>query len=239
MVDLHTHVLANIDDGASSYEESVSMLKVMCQNGVKYTVATPHFDFSSQNSEEFIEKRNISLEKTKELLKEYDIDVKLLSGCELMFTPQLANENLDQFTIENTDYVLVELSTRYDDPTVLQTFDSLLANGFIPILAHVERYSYLISNSERLVEMINKGVLIQVNTKSLNSKKYPFIKAMFKHNLVHLIGSDCHNMSNRYPDLRKGLAPDYVYSNMQMVIENSVITVNKPSKLIRLLGKYI
>lgn len=238
MVDLHTHILPYIDDGSSSYEETISMLKLMENQGVQTVVATPHFDLSAQDINEFIEKRNESLEITKRHIKENDINIKLLSGCELMFTPQLAHIDLDPFTIENTDYVLIELSTRYDDPSVSHTLEAILAKGFIPILAHVERYSYLINNSKRLVDLINRGILTQVNASSIANDNYPFMNAMMKHSLVHLIASDAHNMSNRRPNINRDMVTDNIYQNMDKVINNELLSVDNPTKLIAILNRY-
>ncbi|NLL75013.1 MAG: hypothetical protein GX233_04505 [Erysipelothrix sp.] len=239
MVDIHTHVLANMDDGASSYEESLQMIKMMELSGIKNVVATSHFDVSKQDIEEFLLKRSESLNATRQILVDQNINVTLLSGCELMFTPQLAHVDLAPFTIENTDYVLIELSTRYDNPSLLQTFELIIGNGFIPILAHVERYSYLISDSSRIVELINQGVLMQVNVKSIDNEKYPYIKSMFKNNLIHLIASDAHNMKNRAPNLRKELVSESIYKNMNAVISNRLIEISQPSKLKKIFGKYI
>lgn len=122
---------------------------------------------------------------------------------------------------------------------ILQTFELIIGNGFIPILAHVERYSYLISDSSRIVELINQGVLMQVNVKSIDNEKYPYIKSMFKNNLIHLIASDAHNMKNRAPNLRKELVSESIYKNMNAVISNRLIEINQPSKLKKIFGKYI
>lgn len=238
MVDLHTHVLPNIDDGSSSYEETLAMLNLMETHGIRTVVATPHFDLSKQDITEFIDKRHETLETTKKYISENGSKINLLSGCELMFTPQLANIDLDLFTIENTDYVLIELSTRYDDPSVLQVFEAIIAKGFIPILAHVERYSYLVNDSSRIVEMINRGVIIQVNAKSIDNKNYPYINAMMKHSLVHLIGSDAHNMKNRMPNVKRNMVAKEIYDNMGKVVNNKLLSVNSPTKIYKFFNKF-
>ncbi len=228
-----------MDDGSSSIEETLAMLNEMEKNGVTTVVATPHFDLSKSDLTEFIKNRKESYDKVIKALETSNISIKILLGAELMYTPQLANQNLDDLVIQGTDYVLIELSTRYDDPSVVRTLNSIVASGYIPILAHVERYSYLINDSQRLVDLINHGVISQVNSKSINNEKYPFINAMIKRNLLHLIGSDAHNMGKRNPDLRGDLVPEEIYQNMKNVVSNKDVRIDKPSKLKRIFNNYL
>lgn len=239
MVDLHTHILPFMDDGSASIEETIAMLTEMKRNGVTTVVATPHFDLSQSDLKEFLSRRTDSYSLIMKALENSNLEMKVLLGAELMYTPQLANQDLDNLVIQGTDYVLIELSTRYDDPSVVRTLNSIIASGYIPILAHVERYSYLINDSQRLVDLINQGVVMQVNTKSIGNDKYPFINAMIKRNLVHLIASDAHNMTKRNPDLRGDLVPDFIYNNMSRVIRNEDLVISKPSKIKRFLNKYL
>lgn len=228
-----------MDDGSASIEETIAMLTEMKRNGVSTVVATPHFDLSQSDLKEFLSRRTDSHSLIMKALENSNLEMKVLLGAELMYTPQLANQDLDNLVIQGTDYVLIELSTRYDDPSVVRTLNSIIASGYIPILAHVERYSYLINDSQRLVDLINQGVVMQVNTKSIGNEKYPFINAMIKRNLVHLIASDAHNMTKRNPDLRGDLVPDFIYNNMSRVIRNEDLVISKPSKIKRFLNKYL
>lgn len=238
MVDLHSHVLPLMDDGATSLEMTYEMLSCMVGDGVSCAVATPHFDFKTQDKNEFISKREASLKLVRDMIVDKNLSIKVLSGVELMYSPQLANEDLDPFTIEGTDYVLIELSTQYDDPSVFSTLRSIVANGYIPILAHVERYTYLIEDSQRLVDLVNLGVITQINCGSINNERYPFVQALFKHNLAHLIASDAHNMGKRKPNLRKDLVDNKIYRNSNLVIDNDLVDMAKPSKIKKLFNKY-
>ena len=240
MVDLHTHILPHIDDGASSFEEALDMLKLMIENGVTTVVATPHFNFEKNDIDEFIHKRKDSMVELKTLSNEDNLPIRILSGAELMFTPNLDNYDLNEFTIEETDYLLIELSTRRNEPDLESTLSAIIANGYIPILAHIERYSYLIQNSQRLVELIDMGVIMQINAKSLYSKKdYPFIKKMMSNNLVHIISSDAHDMQKRKPNMKLcELEPKFI-DNQCKIIENKIIDVNKSKKMILVFGRYL
>ena len=238
MVDIHTHILPFIDDGASSYEESLEMLRVMVSNGVKKVVATPHFDFETDNLDDFLSKRSEVYTELVNRVSNSKIDIEILLGCELMYTPALSSMDLSPFSINNSDYVLIELSTRYDDPSLYSTLNSVISSGYIPILAHVERYSYLINDSNRLVELVNLGVLTQVNTSSHGNDRYPFVQALFKHNLTHLIASDAHNIERRLPDLRISLVGGKILKDMYKVINNDLVDTGKVSKIKKLFNKY-
>lgn len=239
MIDLHTHILPNIDDGASSYEEALKMLSMMIKNGVKTVVATPHFDFENNNINDFLLKRKESLVQLKFEVRNNHLDIKILSGAELMFTQNLGNYDLSDFTIEGTDYLLIELSTIRNEPTLETTLETIMTNGYIPILAHVERYKYLTENSQRLVNLIEKGVLMQINSKSLKSrKKKSLINALKKRNLVHVISSDAHNLSNRKPDLIANEIETQYAEYQKAILSNQLIAIKKPKKVIKTFGKY-
>ena len=238
MVDIHTHILPFIDDGASSYEESLEMLRVMVSNGVTKVVATPHFDFETDNLDGFLSKRSEVYAGLVNRVSNSQIDIEILLGCELMYTPALSSMDLSPFTINNSDYVLIELSTRYDDPSINSTLNSVIANGYIPILAHVERYTYLINHSIRLVELVDSGVLTQINFSSLVNDRYPFVQALFKHNISHLVASDAHHIDKRVANLRKDLISDKILKNMHMVISNELVDTGKVSEIKKLFNKY-
>ena len=238
MIDIHTHILPFMDDGAASYSESLEMLRVMASNGIKKVVATPHYNFASKELENFLEERIEIYDNLVRNAYDSQIDIEILVGCEVMFTPSLSSMDLSKLTINDTDYLLIELSTRFDDPAVHSTLKSIIANGFIPILAHVERYPYLINDSERLVQLINLGVITQVNSCSIDNERYPFVRALFKHNLVHLIASDAHNVSNRVPSLKKSLVDDTICHNLNCVIQNKIFDTRKPSNIRSIFNKY-
>lgn len=231
MVDLHTHILPSIDDGASSFEEALGMLRMMTENGITTVVATPHFDFEKNQKKEFVEQRNGLLLKLQSLVRENKISIEILSGCEIMFTPNLDNYILDDLTIEGTDYLLIELSTRKNEPMLEATLSSIIASGYIPILAHIERYPYLINNSKRLANLVEQGVLMQVN--SYNSKfkrENAIIKKLEKRNLVHIIASDAHNTTDRAPNLIFEEMQSGYIDNQIRIVKNEQIPVKKPKR---------
>lgn len=239
MVDLHTHILPFLDDGAATLEVSLYMLKSMANAGVNHVVATPHFNLATDDLEKFLNERQDSITQVSKLIREENLEIELSAGVELMFSPELANVDLAPFTLGKTDYILIELSTEYDEPSLESTFKKILSKGFIPILAHVERYSYLVNNSQRIVDLISLGCLMQVNVAGITSNRYPHVKAMMKKNLIHLVGSDSHNMTNRKPNLNKNYIPEVYIKNNLSVIRNQDVDVLNAKTLTKVFNKYL
>lgn len=239
MVDIHTHILPNMDDGASSFEEALAMLEMMIDNGVTTAVATPHFNPNEDDINEFIRKRDENFNQLNILIEERRLPINIIKGAEVMYSQAILSMNLDDLTIGDTEYILIELPTRYDDPTFERGMSALLAMGYTPVLAHVERYSYLIDNSQRLVNLINEGVLTQVNAKSINNSKYPYINAMFKRNLVHFIGSDAHGVTKREPNVIPEIVREEIYSNSRKLIRGNIVDNKVPKKIMKIMGIYL
>ena len=237
--DIHTHILPFMDDGAESYEEALEMLRMMESNGVTHVVATPHFSFDKNNQEKFIRNRTEVLKNLRIKVKEENINIAILGSAELMYSSSLHTKDLEDFVIEGTDYLLIELSTRRDHPSLEDTMYRIINMGYIPILAHAERYPYLINKSQRLIDLINMGVLIQVNASSLDDEEnYPYIKAMMKNNLVHLTGSDAHSTNVRKPNLiKEDINPEYAI-NQNKVIRNELLDISKPKTIKKIFNKY-
>ena len=234
IIDLHTHVLHAIDDGAQTIEESLSLLKAQQTSGVECVVCTPHFLYSSQQSYvEFLSKRNRLFDE----LKEKRPEVKLILGTEVLFSIDLLDVNLQPLTLNESRYILIEFSTHYAPNHLVNRMEELLAQGFVPIIAHVERYPYLIQNIDLMIELISRGLLFQVNASTLiNLKHQKLIATLIKQNLIHLIASDCHNLSSRKPNLMEAydvVAQKYGTEVRDYFINNAVSVINDQSVIIK------
>lgn len=191
MIDIHTHIIPNVDDGSQSIETSRRLLELEKENGVTKVFLTPH-----QNA--------MRLEKSK-ILDAFikfkndvsDIDVELFLGSEIYYYDNLINDlkNGTAITMNNSLFVLVEFSTRYDTNIIDKLYD-IIVSGYIPIVAHIERYPYLkFSDYDEIAKM---GARIQVNTKSFHEKGYKkIIKYLLKKNYIDFVGTDCHDLENR------------------------------------------
>ena len=203
MIDIHTHILPHLDDGAKDTATAVAMLKQLRQQGVDTVVFTPHYYGRKSSPEQFIQRRNASFERLKEQIPE-GLTVRL--GAELHFTGlnMPGSDALCRLAIEDTKYILVEFpfTTAWTGALLEKLSDFMRETGYTPIVAHVERYREVKKNPSLVSELIHMGCLIQVNAPAFldrHEKKLAF--ALLKHGFVHCIGSDAHDMQTRSPNM--------------------------------------
>jgi len=195
-VDIHSHLLPKIDDGVQSIQESIAIIKKFKLLGYSKLITTPHIisDFYPNNREIITEK----LYTLQETLKQEEIDISIEAGAEyyvdMNFLSLIEDANLMTFM---KHYVLFETSYT-DKPIILEAIiDGLTSQGYIPVLAHPERYQYLHNNIEEYKKLKAKGVLFQINAKSFSHKTHSSYKIALKLinlGLVDFIGSDAHRM---------------------------------------------
>jgi len=200
-VDIHSHLLPKIDDGVQSIQESISLIKQFKLLGYTKLITTPHVisDYYPNNREIITEK----LYTLQEALKLEEIDISIEAGAEyyvdMNFLSLIEESKLVTFM---DHYVLFETSY-IDKPIILeQVIYTLKEQGYIPVLAHPERYLYLHNNIELYKILKSQGVLFQMNAKSLSDKSkpaYKISKKLIQLGLIDFIGSDAHRMR----DLRK------------------------------------
>ena len=211
MIDIHTHILPFVDDGSKSTENSLKMLCDLSDNGVTDVIITPHYRGS------FVASKSILLEefeKIKELAKE--IPLNLYLGQEIYCNRQAMNllTEGELLTLNGTKYVLLEF--HYHNPTdIVEAVYVAKTRGFIPIVAHVERYEYLdFKDLYEFYEIKNLGGLIQINASSLLKKSNPAyfkrVTKLLKLGLVDFIASDCHDFRPiRIGEVRKLVEKKY------------------------------
>lgn len=187
MIDIHTHILYGVDDGSPNSETSKFLIDEEIKNGVKKIILTPHQNEECKRTIELIER----FESFKNEFKAYNIDFYL--GSEIYYYSNMIDDlkRNELLTINNTKYVLVEFSTEIETDISSIIYD-LKINGYLPIVAHIERYPYL--SLKDYDEIKKNGALIQVNSKSFERKIYnKRLKYLMKKDLVDFISSDCHN----------------------------------------------
>lgn len=201
MIDFHTHILPEIDDGSSSVKESVALLKMLKEQGVNKVLLTPHFYAYSSSAEIFEERRESALTKLLEALSETPVDIEIYLGCEVLYFEELWRvENLNSFCIKGTDYILIEMPFTQWTDTMIRGIEKIIGKGLTPIIAHFERYLPYNGNLSKIYELVEMGALLQMNCDYLNGfftkgKAVKFIKK----DMVAVLGSDCHNIQHRYP----------------------------------------
>ncbi len=205
MIDFHSHILPNIDDGSRSYEESKIILMEAKNMGFDKIISTSHYALNCFETPEY--KREQVIE---ELNQEQNVP-EIFLGSEIFLNYTIVDllEEYKASTINKTHYVLFELPLRHQFPNLKITINKLKENNYIPILAHPERYSVIQKNFNLLLELKDMGVLFQSNYGSILGMyglgaKLTF-KKMLKNNLVDLLGSDVHRPNSIYPKIPKAI----------------------------------
>ncbi len=200
--DFHSHILPCIDDGAKSVEDSITLIKSLVSQGVTDICLTPHFYTSNISTEDFLNKRNESFELLKNNLPS-DLKVNLHLGAEVYITKYLFSSPIDKgICIDGTNYILCEFS--YDKKfreNMLDFLENLIySNSLIPIIAHIERYGWLLKDEKARKELLSMGVLFQTNAISLCDRKFKKkLLKMIANNEISFLGTDAHSMHRNSP----------------------------------------
>ena len=198
MKDIHSHILYGIDDGSKSIDESILLLKEMKKHGVDELILTPHYVENSKYNCNNSNKLKLFKELNKKV-KEENIDIKLYLGNEVFITTKFIDllKKKEIHTLNNSKYLLFEFPLRQVYKNTSEIISELVSNGYIPVLAHPERYEIFRHHPDMLEEYLRKGVLMQCNITSLfnvygrESKKT--LKYFLKKKWITFIGSDTHH----------------------------------------------
>lgn len=199
MTDWHSHILPGIDDGSQSVEESISMLRMLREQGAKRVIATPHFIANNESVENFLERRDEAYAKLKEQLFEGAPEIRL--GAEVAYYSGISRlPDLKRLCIEGSKCLLLEMPMAKWTEYIIKEVEELAHRGKINlVLAHVDRYRCLEDARiwERLCE---SGCIMQVNASSvLGFTTRPRILKRMRNESIHCVGSDCHNLTTRAP----------------------------------------
>lgn len=209
MYDIHSHILPGVDDGPSDIEESVRMACMAEQAGMDGIVCTPHY---IEGRYDYGASHNLALlDSLRRLLVQRGINIKLFAGNEVFFTYDIINllERQEIATINNSRYLLIEMPV-YCKPVFMDDIIfKLRLKGLVPIVAHPERYEWIMNNSENLADLIRKGCLAQLNMSSINGFYGKSVKKaskmLLKEGLIHLLGSDSHSTDSGYRQFAKSM----------------------------------
>ncbi len=201
MIDIHTHILPNIDDGANSVSTSAELLRMEAEQGVKEIVFTPHY-YGTKTVDEFLALRKTARESIDEYIPR---GMKVRMGAEVLITGvnDPTDETLCALAIEGTKCVMFELpfSSHWSERLFDRIADFIAETGYTPIIAHVERYNEVLENPSVLYYLVQMGCLIQVNTSAfLHKSTRRLALALMKHGLVHCMGTDAHDTKHRSPN---------------------------------------
>jgi protein-tyrosine phosphatase len=204
--DIHCHTLFNIDDGAQSFDVMKDMLDTAYSDGIRTICFTPHFkmyEFSSfKKIALFNEKIMTHFDSAVSYVKEKYPDMLLCLGNEIMYHSDVFDslENSYCRTLNGGSYVLVEFQPSTSSHELMNSVSRFLRKGYIPVIAHIERYDALIKNLDLVKELKSMGAVLQINFESILcfrfGKRARFIKSILKSRLVDVIASDAHNNSS-------------------------------------------
>lgn len=230
IIDVHAHILPGVDDGSRTVEESLQMLKQAAEQGIRGVVATPHYS-RHKTPLEYQQK----LEKLKALAQEQVPGFEFWLGQETYYHDDLlaALRNGQAMTYANGRYVLIEFSPDVAYSRMFQGLRNISAAGFLPVVAHVERYACL--RRKGMEELKAIGCLLQMNYDSL--KGLPFdsevrwCRAQIRKKQIDLLGTDMHRTDYRPPEIQKAIkwlersiSPEYLeqltWSNPRRLIEH-------------------
>ena len=203
MTDIHSHIIFDVDDGSKSIEESLELLKMLSSVGFNNVIMTPHYiedtEYCSYNPEK-LEKLNI----LRDEVKKHNIGINLYLGNEIFINDHIV-EGIQEgkiYTLNNTKYLLFELPFHNQILGLADFVYEMKIAGYVPILAHPERYSYFQNNYDLVDELKEEGLLFQCNYASIlgyyGKESEKLLKYMLKNEYVDYLGTDIHHTSKAY-----------------------------------------
>lgn len=206
LVDLHCHILPEIDDGAKNIEMSMELLKQEMLSNVVGICLTPHFYNKRMTIEEFIVNRRRVFHALVDSIKKNKVQIALKTGAEVYFTPNLPSLDLRKLAFYGTDYILIELPTNFYPSDIEDVLFEIQQQGFTPIIAHVERYPYVTENPKILYDWVYNGTLAQINASGLirGGHTAKILQKYIDWRLVHLLCTDAHHPEKRPAHLMAG-----------------------------------
>lgn len=210
MIDIHSHIINEIDDGSKDIDMTINMLKLAEQCGVRTIIATPHF-MRGRFEVAYSDVVN-HVKRLKELAKENNIDIEICPGQEVYYSSNILEYYNDKLigTLNNTKYMLIELPMLdFNLDEVINTLYELQIRGIVPVIAHPERYKPFIKKPLLINDLSKEGMLFQLNGGSISGQFGKDVKKLastyLDNGIYSFIGSDGHRDSGRSTDLTEAL----------------------------------
>lgn len=207
MIDLHSHILHEIDDGATSIEVALDMARIAAADGVEVMACTPHFLPGVYDPEPSQVVARVA--ELNERLMDEGIELALVAGCEAHVRPDMVRRLAagQVLPIHFGKYVLIELPPTTLPPHMDRFFTDVIAAGYRPIMAHVERYRWTERSMPLIQNLAVAGVLMQVTAGSFfgdyGRPAQDLSMRLLDQGLVHLVASDAHDVTRRPPGLSR------------------------------------
>lgn len=238
MFDVHCHIVYGVDDGAQTFEESLDMLDEAYKSGVKGIVATPHTNvpgsYMNYWNGEILEK----IKRIRSAVKEKELDIKIFCGQEIFCTHETVKllKSGDAITLNNSKYPLIEFDFYEYSDNVYMMLEQIVAEGYIPVVAHPERYRFVMEDKTAVDKLKNIGCLIQVNKGSISGSfgtdAMYAARRILDSRLADVIASDAHSPYIRNTNMlhiHEILCEDYSfdYATLLMSLNPSLILRDK------------
>ncbi|PLX84639.1 MAG: capsular biosynthesis protein [Desulfuromonas sp.] len=203
MIDLHCHILHDIDDGPSTLEESLEMARMAVADGIEHIVATPHVREVIHDPEDIRDRVN----RFRSALQDAGIPLEISPGGDN--SALLDVDTLKGHTINGTDYVLLEFPYTHLPHNARDMIYRIQLAGLLPIITHPERNPSIIAKPQLLINLAEAGAFVQVTAESLTGgfgrKVKKCAQYLLKNHAVHILASDAHSPGSRPPILSKGV----------------------------------
>lgn len=246
MIDFHSHIIYGVDDGSISIENSLEILKKAQNVGFNKIILTPHYmkDYYEFAKEDIKER----LEQLNKICMQNNIDIQLYQANEIYICNDILEliNNESACSINNSKYVLFELPMNQEPLNLLEVIYSLKQNGYIPVIAHPERYIYIQKDPNKLIELIENGVLFQTNYGSIIGQYGKEVKItaelLIKNNFIHFLGTDVHRSGQIYEDMpivikelnkliNNEKIQNLTHNNIEIVLKNEELEIQQPIKI--------
>ena len=204
VIDFHTHILPNIDDGSATVQQSIQMLQAEKAQGIERVILTPHFYADHDSPDLFLNKRARAAQELKDALEGRDDLPDIAIGTEVRFFEGISDcEFLWDMAIADTRCILVEMPmTHWSDRMLDEVVGIRHKQGLIPVIAHLDRYISLFRTHGLPQKLEKLPVLVQANAEFfIRRTMRPMALRMLAADRIHLLGSDCHNLKGRAPNL--------------------------------------
>lgn len=208
VTDFHSHILPGIDDGSKNLAQSMAMLRLEAEQGVGRVVATPHFYPQYDTPERFINRRSRAEQLLRQAMQEEPDLPELYVGAEVYYFPGISQSDaISSLTISGTRFLLIEMPPPpWTEAMYRELEDLAVKRGYTPIIAHVDRYIGRFRTFGIPEKLEKLPVFVQANADFfLERATASMAMRMLKKEQIHLLGSDCHNVKDRKPNLGPAL----------------------------------
>ena len=246
MIDFHSHVLPNVDDGSKSVEETFKLLEEAKEAGFDGVISTSHY--MEEYYEVNVAERKVWINALSENLYKKNIDLKLYLGNEIYISKNIIDflETGKATSINNSNYVLFEFPLNSKPMDMYDIIYDMLEYKLVPVLAHPERYSFVQKEPNLVYDLIQKGVLMQSNYGSIlgmyGEKAQIIVRKLLENNMVHFLGSDVHRANSIYSKIQSSLGEieaivgeeklkEISSVNPKLVVDNKRINIDEPREI--------